>query len=139
MTELSMFFHFTCEDGWTAIEAAESIEPKSNAADHADGPKPLIWLTDSETPADTGLCDPARTAIRISLSPAAPARYWTVWTHLVPPANVLGIEGAGGVPSTWYVSDAPVTANHFGKVVRVATGEVLKAAPVAPARACVMS
>ncbi|MFD5146725.1 hypothetical protein [Streptomyces sp. NPDC058401] len=95
----STLFHFTTADGWEAISRDAKIALGKHSM-HLDGDRPLIWLTDSDNPTDTGLHAPDM-AYRIEVGPAPGIHYWPVWSTLVD--NAGAIDKAGGTHRTWYV------------------------------------
>ncbi|MEU8695519.1 hypothetical protein [Streptomyces sp. NPDC048665] len=72
MTLSSTLFHYTSTKSWEKIRASGYIDTTSQAARHLDGQSPHVWLTDGPGH-DSGLRDPDRTVVRISLAPPRPS------------------------------------------------------------------
>ncbi|MGW4850161.1 hypothetical protein ACWEPZ_02870 [Streptomyces sp. NPDC004288] len=99
----SVLYHYTSEQGLAGIRAAGYIDPLSHHAVRIDDPAPVVWLTDSEDPAVTGLIsDQERTATRISVPPFASVRYWPIWRVFIP-GSPESLQQWGD-PLSWYVS-----------------------------------
>ncbi|MFB8179451.1 hypothetical protein ACFC8N_26170 [Streptomyces sp. NPDC055966] len=122
MTLSSTLFHYTSTKSWEKIRASGYIDTTSQAARHLDGQSPHVWLTDGPGH-DSGLRDPDRTVVRISLAPAPSILYWPLWRELCD--NRTAVEQAGGDPAAWYLSDQPITAEYWGAVIRMDTRETL--------------
>ncbi|MFB7454512.1 hypothetical protein [Streptomyces sp. NPDC056194] len=122
MTMPSTLFHYTSTTSWETIRASGYIDTTSQAARHLDGQSRHVWLTDGPGH-DSGLRDTDRTVIRISVAPAPSILYWPLWPELCDNRNA--VEQAGGDPAAWYLSDQPITAEHWGAVIRMDTRETL--------------
>ncbi|MFJ8165607.1 hypothetical protein ACIRBY_32485 [Streptomyces sp. NPDC096136] len=122
MTMPSTLFHYTSTTSWEEIRASGCIDTTSQAARHLDGQSPHVWLTDGPGH-DSGLRDLDRTVIRISVAPAPSILYWPLWRELCD--NRTAVEQAGGDPAAWYLSSQPITAEHWGEVIRMDTRETL--------------
>ncbi|WCD91015.1 hypothetical protein KPP03845_107444 [Streptomyces xanthophaeus] len=122
MTLPSTLFHYTSAESWEQIRTSGYIDTTSQAARHLDGQARHVWLTDSHGH-DSGLRDPDRTIVRISVAPVPSILYWPLWRELCD--NRTAVEQAGGDPAAWYLTDQPITAEHWGTVTRIDTDETL--------------
>ncbi|MGW0884726.1 hypothetical protein [Streptomyces sp. NPDC002671] len=118
----SALFHYTSPACWDEIRTSGFIDTTSHAADHMDSRSGQAWLTDGP-PEATGLQDAGRTVVRICVAPAPSVFYWPLWRELC--SNRAAVEAAGGDPAAWYLSDQPITAEHWGEVIIMETCEVL--------------
>ncbi|MBD0746739.1 hypothetical protein BG418_34495 [Streptomyces sp. CBMA152] len=122
MTMLSTLFHYTSAEFWEEIRTSGSIDTTSQAAHHLDGSSKHVWLTDGPGH-HSGLQDPQRTVVRISVAPIPSILYWPVWRELCD--NRTAVEQAGGDPAAWYLTKEPITAEHWGTVIHMGTRETL--------------
>ncbi|MFE7547807.1 hypothetical protein [Streptomyces gardneri] len=118
MTEYSVLYHYTNELGLAGIQEAGYIDPRSQHAGRLGTQDPLIWLTDSDDPRDTGLIsDPTRTTVRIPVPTVGDIRYWPIWRAF---SFSKGTLEKHGNPGSWYVCPArlllpgPVTPTDSG-------------------------
>lgn len=81
-----------------------------------------MWLTDSHRH-DSGLRDPDRTIVRISVAPVPSTLYRPLWRELCD--NRTAVEQDGGDPAAWYLTNQPMTAEHWGTVNRIDPGKTL--------------
>lgn len=130
MTTSNALFHYTSAAGWDEIRESGFIDTTSRAADHIDGQVELVWLTD-DVPGTTGLSDPDRAAVRISVDPVPSVLYWPLWRELC--GNREAVEASGGEARAWYLSHRPIATEHWGQVIRTDTREVLLNPDAAPA------
>lgn len=107
-------YHFSCDDGAAAIDAAGILRP---------GPQPalpgvsLVWLTDLDTPDRVGLglsygtlitCD--RTAHRFTAADTSGCIPWVALARLLPAhlRDAYEADRPGRLPMHWWVSSSPV-------------------------------
>ncbi|MGW6840251.1 hypothetical protein [Streptomyces sp. NPDC054958] len=129
MTMPSTLFHFTTADCWEGISRDGRVALGRHSA-HLDGDRPVIWLTDSDDPGETGLHAPDM-AYRIEVGPAPGIHYWPVWSALVDNATD-GVNKAGGNHRTWYVGLEEIPLDLCGEVIRLDSRQPVRAARPMP-------
>ena len=141
MKKKEYLYHYTCKecvesilDEGLRVSPSNLLPPvnmrivNGSVVSDTDWYKPVVWLTDSDSPEKNGLDGSSfnKKEIRISVEKTDEYKFWNIWAnqnHMDKSWKKALTKGYNYL--SWFVIERPVRVQEIVKVENIVTGEIL--------------